>query len=571
MVRRIFTRLSAPVRGLTRPISGLHQAAYLLAGLTLASQVLALLRDRLFAHLFGAGEVLDLYYAAFRVPDLVFALVVSLVSAYVLIPRLAGLTEQGERDQARELVSQTASFLLVGAGVIALLLTFIAPHALLFLFPAFEDSVYREQFVFLSRLLLLQPILLGLSSILSSVTQLNRRFFLFALSPVLYNLGIIVGTVVLYPTYGLPGIGIGVIIGASAHLLVHVPVVRKAGLMPRLRVPDVRLLWNVAKDSVPRSLALGLGSLSTLLLVALASRTGEGSIAVFTLASNLETVPLSLIGAAYATAAFPVLAEQIGGKHVEAFRATLTAAFRHIIFWSSVITVLAIVLRAHLVRILYGSGAFDWDDTRLTAAIFAILIVGLLAQSIILLSSRAFYASGRSWNPLIVQLSGLVLSVAAAYGMLRLAWEVPMVEYFFQALLRVSDVSGSNILFIALGATLGQLAMAAIALLTLRQVAAGIARTLARPLFEGLGAAILGGAGAYGALALMGAIAPLTKVAIVVAEGAVAGIVGLTISGFVLAFLENQEFRDLRMSLRKLTSSKALEPHGAIINDQANT
>ncbi|MEA2701395.1 MAG: putative peptidoglycan lipid flippase [Candidatus Parcubacteria bacterium] len=564
MVRRIFSRLTAPVRGL-------HQAAYLLAGLTLASQVLALLRDRLFAHLFGAGEVLDLYYAAFRIPDLVFALVVSLVSAYVLIPRIAGLTEQGEKKKARELMSQTASFLLIGAGLIALVLAIVAPHALSALFPAFRDSAHAADFVLLSRLLLLQPILLGLSSILSSVTQLNRRFFLFALSPVLYNLGIILGTVLLYPYYGLIGIGIGVLIGAVAHLAVHVPVVQRAGLLPRLLFPDLRLLWGIARDSVPRSLALALGSFSTLLLVSLASRTGEGGVAVFTIAGNLETVPLSLIGAAYATAAFPVLAEQMGGKHVEAFRTTLIVAFRHVIFWSSVITVLAIVLRAHIVRVLYGTGAFGWDDTRLTAAIFAVLVVGLLAQGIVLLASRAFYASGRSWNPFLVQLCGLVLSIVSAYGLLKLAWEVPMVRYFFESMLRVSDVPGSGILLIALGATLGQVAMAVLALLSLRQVAPGVARSLARPLFEGLGAAILGGAAAYGALALMGAIAPLTKVLIVVAEGAVAGIVGLLVAGTVLSVLENQEFRDLASSLRRMTTAKALQPHGAIINDQTNT
>lgn len=563
MVRRILTRLSAPVRGL-------HQAAYLLAGLTLASQLLALLRDRLFAHLFGAGEILDLYYAAFKVPDLVFALVVSLVSAYVLIPRLAGLVEDEGKNRARELVSQTASFLLIGAGAIALVAAIVAPWALFVLFPSFEASAHRAEFIFLSQLLLLQPILLGLSSVLSSVTQLHRRFFLFALSPVLYNVGIIVGTLIFYPTYGLLGIGIGVLIGAFAHVAVHIPVVVRAGLAPRLEIPRLPLLWSIARDSVPRSLALGFGSLSTLLLVSLASRTGEGGVAVFTLASNLEAVPLSLIGAAYATAAFPVLAEQIGAKKIEAFRTTLTVSFRHIIFWSSVITVLAIVLRAHIVRIIYGTGAFDWDDTRLTAAIFAVLVVGLLAQGIVLLSSRAFYASGRSWNPLLVQLSGLLVSVTAAYGMLRLSWEQPMVRYFFEDLLRVPEVSGSGILMIAIGATLGQILMAAVALISLREVAPGVAAPLLRPLCEGLGAAILGGAAAYSSLHFMGTIAPLTKVAFVVAEGTIAGIVGLTVSGWVLAFLENQEFRDLWNSLKKLTTTDALPPHGSIINDRAN-
>ncbi|MBU2329868.1 hypothetical protein KKG57_00145, partial [Patescibacteria group bacterium] len=183
MVRAILKTLSAPVRGL-------HQAAYVLAGLTLASQILALLRDRLFAHSFGAGEILDLYYAAFKVPDLVFALVASLVSAYVLIPRITG----GSKEQNRKLLSQTASFLLIGGGLLCLLLALFVPSFIFVLFPNAATSQHAESFVLLTRLLLIQPILLGLSGIITSVTQVSRRFVLFALSPVLYNLGIIFGT-----------------------------------------------------------------------------------------------------------------------------------------------------------------------------------------------------------------------------------------------------------------------------------------------------------------------------------------------------------------------------------------
>jgi len=257
-------------------------------------------------------------------------------------------------------------------------------------------------------------------------------------------------------------------------------------------------------------------------------------------------------------------------KRVDEFRATLVTTFRHIIFWSSVITVLAIVLRAHIVRVLYGTGAFDWDDTRLTAAIFAVLVVGLLAQGIVLLASRAFYASGRSWNPLLVQLAGLGLSVASAYAMLHVAYAYPLVRFFFEDMVRVPEVAGAPILFIAIGATLGQLLMGALALITLRSVAPGLARGLARPLFEGLGAAILGGAAAYIVLAFMGLLAPLTKLYVVVAEGIVAGLVGLLVAGTVLAFLENQEFHDLVASLRRITSTDPLQPHGPVLNDQQN-
>src|SRR3990167_4768014 len=167
MVGKILERIAAPIRGL-------HQAAYLLAGLTLASQLLALLRDRTFAHAFGAGEILDLYYAAFRVPDLVFALVASLVSAYVLIPRITG----ADRGTTRRLLSESATFLFGTGGIICIVLAIFMPAFLLFLYPNFASSEYQAEFILLSRILLIQPILLGLSGVLGSVTQVYRRFTL---------------------------------------------------------------------------------------------------------------------------------------------------------------------------------------------------------------------------------------------------------------------------------------------------------------------------------------------------------------------------------------------------------
>lgn len=559
MVRAILKTLSAPVRGL-------HQAAYVLAGLTLASQILALLRDRLFAHSFGASEVLDLYYAAFKVPDLVFALVASLVSAYVLIPRIVG----GNKEHNRQLLSQTTSFLLIGGGFLCLVLALFVPSFIFVLFPNAANTEHSDSFVLLTRLLLIQPILLGLSGIVTSVTQVSRRFVLFALSPVLYNLGIIFGTVVLYPIYGLVGIGMGVLLGALAHLAVHIPVLMQAKLLPRLTLPTFSVLWPVVRDSVPRSLALAMGSVTTLLLTILAARTGEGSIAVYTLASNLQAVPLSLIGASYATAAFPVLAESMEAKKYEAFKSTLSAAARHIIFWSAIVAVLTLVLRAHLVRIVLGTGAFDWNATKLTAAILAVLVSALIAQGLVLLASRAFYAAQKSWNPLIIQAIGALISVFFAWGALQLAEAMPLFKYFIEALFRIEDTPGSAILLIALGAALGQLATGAIALLTLKTVAPGVARSLLRPLFEGLGAAILGGAATYGVLSFTASLAPATTLLIVFAEAALAGMVGLTVAAAVLALLANQEFKDLVASLRRLKLGTALKPSGPVLSDRSD-
>lgn len=544
MVQGILKTLGTSIRGL-------HQAAYLLAGLTLGSQILALLRDRIFAGQFGAGETLDLYYAAFRIPDLVFALVASLVSAYVLIPRIAKI----KGEDVRELISHTASFLLISGGFIALVLFALAPLVLSLVFPTLYAH-HGEEFTLLMRILLIQPILLGISGIVGSVTQIKRRFMLYALSPVLYNLGIIAGAVFLYPFFGLTGIAFGVILGSVLHLLVHVPVLLETKAFPRLTLPAWAIVAPIVRDSVPRSLALALGAVTALSLTALASSLGEGSVSVLTLALNLEAVPLSLIAASYATAAFPVLSEEAGGKHGAAFKATLAAAARHLIFWSSVATVLVIVLRAHIVRALLGTGSFDWNDTRLTAAILGVFSIALVAQGVVLLASRAFYAANRSWNPLFLQAIGLLSSVGLALFGLFLANDFPTFRYFVEGLMRVDDVPHTGVLFIALGGAVGQLLMGALALLTLRQVAPGVAPGLIRPMLEGIGAAIIGGAAAYGALTFMGNIAPLTSLLSVLAQGVTAGMVGLIAAAAVLILLENKEFRDVFDALKRITSAK---------------
>lgn len=550
MIRQILERIAAPVRGLVmRPIRSLHQAAYLLAALTLASQVLALLRDRTFAHMFGAGQELDLYYAAFRVPDLVFALVSSLVSAYVLIPRITGM----DRDMTRRILSESATFLFGIGGIFCIILGFFMPELLASLYPSFASSPHYAEFILLARVLLFQPILLGLSGVLGSVTQVHRRFLLFAISPVLYNLGIIFGAVVLYPAWGLPGIGAGVILGSIAHLAVNIPIMISAGVLSRLRLPSVSLMAPIVRDSIPRSLALGVGSITALVLTAMASRIGAGSVSLFTFASNLETVPLALIGSSYAVAAFPALSDASALEKRGEFARILSASARHIILWSIVSLGLIAVLRAHLVRVVLGTGAFDWDATRLTAALLALLAAGLVAQGIVLLFSRALYAARQSWRPLMYQVLGGVLTVLLAMTFLAMPRDALLAP--LSVLLKVADVPGTEILLIALAVTLGQISLALLSLLALRDVAPGLGRMLTRSLADGLVAAIAGGAAAYLVLALEGGIAPLTTLAAVFTQGLIAGIVGLAAAACALFLLENEEFRIVTNALLRLVKS----------------
>ncbi|HQU08135.1 MAG: hypothetical protein B7X04_04045 [Parcubacteria group bacterium 21-54-25] len=549
MVGRIWKRIATPIRGL-------HQAAYWLAILTLASQALALIRDRTFAHLFGASASLDLYYAAFKIPDLVFTLVASLVSAYVLIPRLTGAS----KDEAQTLISHAVSFLLIVGGVVAVIIALIAPNILFIIFPSFASSSQAPAFVMLVRLLLLQPILLGLSGIAASVTQVHRRFIIYSLSPVLYNLGIIFGALVLYPRFGLIGIGYGVILGSLAYLAVHVPIVAHARLLPRLVWPSWRVMGLVMRDSVPRALALGVGTAVVFIITVLAARAGTGVISVFTFATNLEAVPLALIGSSYAVAAFPVLSELSGQDNHQEFTRVLSAAGRHLVLWSIVLFALVVVLRAHLVRIILGTGQFNWNDTRLTAAALAILVVGLAAQGLILLLSRALYAARQSWRPLFYQLAGGAVSVSIAAGGLYYLHRAPSTLTAFGSLFRVGDVSGNIVLIFALATVLGQCVTTLCLMAAMRTVAPGFNRALARPILEGALAALAGGSAAYGTLAVMGNIASLTTLAAVFTQGLVAGMVGLVTTGVALVLLQNKEFKDIRVAVHRFTKKRGMPP-----------
>lgn len=547
MVTRFLERITVPLRGLVmRPVRSLHQAAYLLAALTLASQLLALLRDRTFADSFGAGATLDMYYAAFRIPDLVFALVASLVSAYVIIPRITGAS----REDVRALLSESASFLFFVGGGLCLVLAIFMSAFLSLVYPDLAAADSNGHFVLLARLLLIQPILLGLSGVLASVTQVHRRFLLFALSPVLYNLGIIFGTLALYPRWGLPGIGAGVVIGALAYVAINIPLVLEVGVLPRLVVPKLRRMLPIIRDSVPRSLALGIGSVTALVLTALAARVGTGAVSVFTLAGNLEAVPLALIGSSYAVAAFPALSEARAIERRVEFTRILSASSRHIILWSVVSIGLIVVLRAHMVRAIFGTGAFDWDATRLTAALLALLAVGLVAQGLVLLFSRGLYAVRQSWRPLGYQVLAGVATVALALALLAM----PPTGFpgKLASWLRVGDVAGSDILLIAFAASVGQILLALFLLAALARVAPGLARGLVRPLVHGALAALAGGGAAYGVLAFLGDIAPLTTLAAVLIQGLLAGAAGLAASALVLALLRNAEFADILGALARI-------------------
>lgn len=551
MVRNILNRITAPIRDL-------HEAAYALALLALLSQLLALVRDRLLAAAFGAGGTLDVYYAAFRIPDFLFATVASLLSLYALMPVLSRLEEE-RPGRMIAFLRRALSVYFIAMGAVALAAFLLAPLLMRVIAPGFSGTGAEGQVVLLTRILLLQPVLLGASNVLANLTQLENRFILYAVSPLLYNVGIITGVVAFYPVIGIAGLGWGVVLGAFLHVALQAPYFARARVREVMSLTEtLRHLRQVLLLSIPRTLALASTQVSLLALTALASFFAAGSIAVFMFAYNLQAVPIAIIGVSYSVAAFPTLAR----LHAKGERAELARhvenALRHLLFWSIPATVLAIVLRAELVRVILGAGAFDWAATRLVAAALALFVLSLVAQNVTLLVARTYYAAGQSRKPFYFGVADVVLSVGSALLLSYLFHGNAFVRAFVEALLRVDSIPGTTVLMLALGYALGSVVKAIAGYAYLSRDFMVPQSRIARLAFQSTGASIVGGAAAYAALALLGGRILETTFGVFLA-GLIAGIAGILVIALILKLLGNEEITEVYRAIR-VRATRAYAP-----------
>jgi putative peptidoglycan lipid II flippase len=542
MVKRVFKLVYSEIRSL-------HQAAYILALFAIGSQMLALVRDRLLAHTFGAGSELDLYYAAFRIPDLLFALFASILSVYVLLPFVTKARAEKSEASAASILSQMLTVFLVVYVLMAGVLFVMTPYLVHWLFPGFADNA--DVLVMLIRVLLLQPFLLGVSSLFGVVTQLSQRFVLYALSPLVYNLGIIFGIVVLYPQLGILGLAIGVVLGALGHILIQVPLVNKSELaFGFVKKIDWHLIRSILLFSFPRAVTLSIHQVVLLVFISLATLMTAGSVSAFQLAFNLQSVPLAIIGMSYSVAAFPVLADLFAKQKRDEFCHHVLSAVRHIIFWSFPIIALVIVLRAQIVRVLLGSGEFSWNDTRLTAAMLALFVISLVGQSLLLLLVRTFYAGGNTRTPLLIALFGAVVSITSALLMVMLFKAVPVIRETLEGLFRLSGVVGTEVLILAIAFIIGIMVEMILLLIFTRRQFGLVWSSLNRQLFEATFAALAAGTTAYATLSfIVDGIKQEVFLGILL-QGVVAGILGITASLLVYYSFKSKELHEIYSSFR---------------------
>ena len=537
------------LRIFNREWSGLHEAAFLLGLTALFSQVLGLVRDRLLAHHFGAGMALDVYYAAFRIPDLLYASVASFVAVTVLIPFLLERIDGKGVLAAREFINTIFTVFCLMMIIIIIVMFFLMPFFATLIVPGFGGAKLAE-FIGLSRLLLISPFLLGLSNLFGALTQSLRRFFVFAAGPILYNIGIIIGILFFMPSLGLRGVAYGVLLGALMHVLIQVPVLLSEGILPRfvfsIHWPDIR---RVVKLSIPRTIALSATNFAAMILIALASKMDTGSIAVFTFAMNLQSIPLAIVGMSYSVAAFPTLAKLWTGGNREQFLEQIVSATRHILFWSFPAIILFIVLRAQIVRTILGSGAFDWTATRLTAAALALFALSVVAQNLVLLLTRALYAMGRTKLPLYANVIGGLLMVGASFFFLNLFQHSLVFRFLIETLLRVSDTPRTSILMLPLGYSIGMLANLWILLMLLRKEFPTLLFRVKKAFMHTFSASIGMGFVAYHSLQVFALVFNQNTLLGIFAQGFFSGVIGICAGVFLLYLMDNRELEEIRIAL----------------------
>lgn len=430
MIRRLLTRQSKSITG----------AAVILGAASFVSRIMGIARDRIFAHQFGVGDVLDAYYAAFRIPDFIFNILIVGAIAAGFIPVFTKLIEKNNKEAwrvANSILNLFGLALTIASAVIWVL----APQIMQYIVPGFE-GVKLADTILLTRIMLLSPILLGVSSIIGSILQSFKSFLVYSLTPIMYNAGIIFGAIALVPMFGIAGLAYGVVIGAALHLLIQLPALFHHGFryQPLLawRNSNVRRIIVLV---IPRTLGLAAGQVNLIAITVIASTISAGSIAVFNFANNLQYFPIGIIGVSFAVAAFPTLATLIAKGKKEAFTMHLVSTIKQILFLIIPFTVLFLLLRAQIVRIVLGTGAFTWEATVLTADALAYFALSLFAQSLILLFVRVFYVFEDTLTPFLVSILAVVVNIVGslyfkeALGVIGLALAFSLAAVFQLAVL----------------------------------------------------------------------------------------------------------------------------------------
>jgi len=376
------------------------------------SRVLGLFRDRLLAARF-TPDALGVYYAAFRLPNMIFELLVMGALATAFIPVFTQYRDTKGDDEAFHLASIVINIGIIVFVFISIPIAIFATPISRMLAPGFKDDQIALMAQFTQIMILAQVFPLIIGNFLTGILQSFRNFLIPALAPVAYNLGIIVGILLFSNALGLYAPVIGVVIGAVLFVLIQIPAVLAYGYRHRMSIqtshPGAR---EVGKLMIPRTVGLGVSQIDSTIDLILSSLMGAGAVTVFNFAQHLQQLPVGLFGASIAQATLPALSSAFAMKKDAEYKSIFLSSFNQILFLVVPLSVLLIVLRIPMVRLVFGSSIlFDWESTVLTGKTLAFFSISLFAQSLVHLLARSFFAIHDTRTPVIISVISVIVNI----------------------------------------------------------------------------------------------------------------------------------------------------------------
>lgn len=394
--------------------SSVLSAATIIMLMVVASRVLGLIRQRTLAHFFMPDE-LSLFFAAFRLPDLVFEVLVFGTFASAFIPVFTKALKKGEKD-AWEIAASVTNIGFLVFLFLAVLIGLFASNLYGVLAPGFSGD-NRGIIVSLTRILFAAQGFFVLSYVLTAVLESSRRFLIPAIAPLFYNLGIIVSTILLAPKMGLMAPTLGVVIGASLHFLIQFPLAYKLGFRFRKAIHITKEVKNIGKLALPRIIEVSFLQISKSVELFLSSLLTSASYTYFTFGTTLQLLPVGLFGTSIAKAALPTLSRQ--SDNLGEFKRTLFGALNQIVFLVLPISATLIVLRIPLVRLIFGTDIFSWEATVQTGMVVSAFAFGVVFQAASALLARGFYALHDTKTPMFISLTTMTINIILNFILIR--------------------------------------------------------------------------------------------------------------------------------------------------------
>lgn len=400
---------------LTREHSNMLSAATVIMATVLLSAILGVVRNRLLiSYFYDTPQALDAYWAAFRLPDMVFQLLIVGALSAAFIPVYSNLVEKG-KESANNVASSVMNIVVTILIILSILIGIFA-HPLSKLIASGFNPSQIELMVGLTRIMVVAQVFFGISSFITGIIQSHKRFLIPAISPLLYNLGIILGTVSLSKTFGIYGPAFGVVLGALLHLVAQIPLAKTLGYAYswswNLKDKSVRV---IARLMLPRTLALSVNQIEQTAIVFFATTLPAGSLTMTYIAQQLAGLPVRLFGIPIGQASLPFFSKETAKNNLNKLAEMVNNSLLEILYLALPASAIVLVLRIPLVRLAYGADSFPWAATVTTGKLVAILAFSIAARALTHLLIRVFYAMHNTRTPLGVAIFTTILSISLSY------------------------------------------------------------------------------------------------------------------------------------------------------------